>query len=53
LNTKKLRFEKPTRKDLLDIMEGAITVDSAQLLLEQIEELCLIIIEQHADRQKV
>jgi hypothetical protein len=47
------KFEKPTIKDLQALTEGLISDEIAKLLLEQIEELCLIIIEQYASRQKI
>jgi hypothetical protein len=53
LNNKKLKFEKPTTKDIEGIADGKIPEEIAQLLLDQIEELCLIIIEQYASRQKI
>jgi hypothetical protein len=53
LINKKLKFEKPTTKDLIEITEGKIPEKIAQLLLDQIEELCLIIIEQYANGQKI
>jgi hypothetical protein len=51
LKIKKQKFEKPTIKDLNDLSEGAIENDVAVLLLEQIEELCLIIIDYYANGQ--
>jgi hypothetical protein len=53
LINKKLKFEKPTTKDLIEITEGKSPEKIAQLLLDQIEELCLIIIEQYADRREI
>jgi hypothetical protein len=53
LINKKLKFEKPTAKDLIEITEGKMREEIAQLLLDQIEELCLIIIEQYANGQKI
>jgi hypothetical protein len=53
LINKKLKFEKPTTKDIEGIADGKIPEEIAQLLLDQIEELCLIIIEQYASRQKI
>jgi len=51
---KKIRkFEKPTVKDLQTLTEGKISDEIAQLLLEQMEELCLIVIEQYASRHKI
>jgi hypothetical protein len=49
----KQKFEKPSTKDLHEITEGKISEEIAQLLLDQIEELCLIIIEQYANGQKI
>lgn len=49
---KKIKFEKPTTKDLQEITEGAINEETAQMVLEQIEELCLIIIECNANGQE-
>ena len=51
LKIKKQKIEKPTIKDLHDLSEGAIENDHAVLLLEQIEELCLIIIDYYANGQ--
>jgi len=53
LINKKQKFEKPTTKDLIEITEAKISEEIAQLLLDQIEELCLIIIEQYANGQKI
>jgi hypothetical protein len=53
LINKKLKFEKPSTKDIEEITEEKIPEEIAQLLLDQIEELCLIIIEQHANGQKI
>jgi hypothetical protein len=52
LKNKKQKFEKPTIKDLQEITEGAMNEETAQLLLEQIEELCLIIIDCNANGQE-
>lgn len=51
MKIKKQKIEKPTIKDLHDLSEGAIENDHAVLLLEQIEELCLIIIDYYANGQ--
>ena len=53
LEGKKQKFEKPTIKELQEIAQGDVTEEIAQLLLEQIEELCLIVIEQYASGQKI
>jgi hypothetical protein len=53
LINKKLKFDKPTTKDIEGIADGKISEEIAQLLLDQIEELCLIIIEQYASGQKI
>ncbi len=54
LKNLKQKFEKPTTKDLLDLTEGKMSQEMAQQLLEQIEELCLITIEQYyANGQKI
>ena len=50
---KKIKFEKPTTKDIKEITDGKISEEIAQLLIDQIEELCLIIIEQYADRREI
>jgi hypothetical protein len=49
LNTNKQNFEKPSNKELEQVLGESISTENASLLLEQIEELCLIIIEQHAN----
>jgi hypothetical protein len=53
LKIKKQKFEKPSTQDLIQLLEGKLPVHLAQLLLEQIEELCLIIIEHYASRQTI
>jgi hypothetical protein len=54
LKNLKQKFEKPTTKDLLDLTDGKMSEEMAQQLLEQIEELCLISIEQYyANGQKI
>ena len=53
LEGKKQKFEKPTIKDLQEIIGVEATEEIAQLLLEQMEELCLIVIEQYASGQKI
>jgi hypothetical protein len=52
LDKKKQKFEKPTIKDLQEIIGVEVTEDNLQLLMEQIEELCLIIIEHYANGQE-
>jgi hypothetical protein len=54
VTNKKQKFEKPTTKDLNELTEGKMPEEMAQQLLEQIEELCLISIEQYyANGQKI
>jgi hypothetical protein len=53
LENKKQKFDKPTKKDILEIIGAEATEEIAQLLLDQMEELCLIVIEQHANGQEI
>jgi hypothetical protein len=50
LKDKKQKFEKPVIKDIEELSGKKIPVEIAQLILEQIEEFCLIIIEHYANR---
>jgi hypothetical protein len=47
LKNEKQKFEKPNRKDLKEILEKEIPEEVSVILLNQIEELCLIIIEHY------
>jgi hypothetical protein len=49
----KNKFEKPTIKNIQELVEEPISDEVAHLLLEQIEELCLIIMEEHTNGQKI
>jgi len=51
LKDKKEKFEKPTTKDLIELTDQEISEEIAQFLIEQIEVFCLIVIEEHANRQ--
>ena len=53
LEAKKQKFEKPNIRDLKEIIGVEVTDENAQLLLEQMEELCLIVIEQYANGQEI
>jgi hypothetical protein len=53
LEDKKQKFEKPNIRDLQEIIGVEVTDENAQLLLEQMEELCLIVIEQYANGQEI
>jgi len=53
LEAKKQKFEKPNIRDLQEIIGVDASQEIAQLLLEQMEELCLIVIEQYANGQEI
>lgn len=53
MENKEQKFDKPTKEDIHEIIGAEATEEIAQLLLEQIEELCLIVIEQHANGQEI
>jgi hypothetical protein len=53
LEEKKQKFEKPTIKNIQELVEEPISDEVAHLLLEQIEELCLIMMEEHTNGQKI
>jgi hypothetical protein len=45
----KNKFEKPTIKNIQELVEEPISDEVAHLLLEQIEELCLIMMEEYTN----
>ncbi len=49
LEEKKQKFEKPTIKNIQELVEEPISDEVAHLLLEQIEELCLIMMEEYTN----
>jgi hypothetical protein len=49
----KNKFEKPTIKKIQELVEEPISDEVAHLLLEQIEELCLIMMEEHTNGQNI
>ncbi len=53
LKDKKQKFEKPTIKDLIELTDEKISEEIVQLLIEQIEEYCLIIIEEYDNRKQI
>lgn len=45
------KFEKPTIKDIQEIVDGPISEEISQDLLVQIEELCLIAMEHYFENE--
>jgi hypothetical protein len=45
------KFEKPTIKDIQEIIDGPISDEISQDLLVQIEELCLIAMEHYFENE--
>ena len=49
----KNKHEKPTLKDLQDILGACFEESKAQIILDQIEELCLIIIDHYTHGKQI